>query len=279
MEDKAKTKNTRQSFLIRTFAWLRDSDAAEGPSAIVSLPPVEESVWSRTDRPYSCLATCDSTKCWQLQRSLPSGGELNARSRRGNLRRHCSRSFCVPCWPSPWCGARRHRVGKPPRLPSVSIKRQGDYAQSSWADAHHPLRQLPQGERVAPDQGESGIRSRQDQISAARYARKSGMHAVPREAGVHGCREELPGLSCRRAPEKDGHKLCAVSHRSGLECRRAAGQGSPEPLPATRGPRGLAMRRLSQACRGGAIPGAFDRLYFLSPDRFSEDHQSESLHQ
>ena len=139
MEDKAKTKNTRQSFLIRTFAWLRDSDAAEGPSAIVSLPPVEESVWSRTDRPYSCLATCDSTKCWQLQRSLPMQFDprkllSTAPSQRGNempaleggiLRRHCSRSFCVPCWPSPRCGARRHRVGKPPRLPSVSIKRTG----------------------------------------------------------------------------------------------------------------------------------------------------------
>lgn len=138
------------------------------------------------------------------------------------------------------------------------------------------LRELSHGHGLETHPRGSGVRSQQNQVSPSRHARKGALRAVPREAGFHGRGKELPGLSYRRAPEKNGHELRGVPHRSRLEYCRAAGERAPQPLPAAGSSRGSAVRRLPQGSGSRPVPGFVNGMHFVPPARFSEGQKSGS---
>jgi hypothetical protein len=146
---------------------------------------------------------------------------------------------CIWCLSST-CSARSgpHHLGG-----FVPGRAESNYPQSP-RPYQYPMRKLPHLCRLATDPGCPRIRSQQNEISIAQYARKSEMRSVPHSTGLHQRRQELRRLSRGHSPSPNGIRLRAVSHRKRLEYCPETSSGSPESLSTSRRSRRRPLRFL-----------------------------------
>ncbi len=75
----------------------------------------------------------------------------------------------------------------------------------------------------------------------------------------------------------DGRKLRAVPHGAWLERFRPADQSAHEPVPADGRTRDCGLRLVPQGRRSGTVPGPFDRLLLVPPERFHQHQVNRAL--
>src|SRR5579871_369605 len=102
------------------------------------------------------------------------------------------------------------------------------------------------------------------------------MHAMPRKAGFHGCRQKLRGLPRRYSSPQIWIRLRAMPHGSRMEHYGSAGEGSPEPIPALWRTCGGAVRGMSQERCRRAVPRTLNAMYFVPSEGLSADDEPES---